>query len=103
VFNLPINRIATCLLLAITMAGGVLSIAPAWGQSVLPRDVAMVTAPLIGVLMAAPAFAGMCMLVRCRHCRYRLFWHAVAKRDHNDGISWFLTAKECPKCGQPGA
>jgi hypothetical protein len=103
VLKLPINRIVTCLMLAITTFGGLLASAPAWGQSVLPPDVAFVTAPLIGVLIGTPGFVGMCMMVRCRHCRYRLFWHAVAKRDHTNGIGWFLTAKECPKCGQSGA
>jgi hypothetical protein len=101
--KLPINRAAALLLLSIFVVGGVFAAAPMWGQTILPQDIALATAPLIGVVVAAPAFAGLCALVRCRKCRYRLFWHAVARRNHRDGIGWFLTATQCPQCGQSGA
>ena len=101
--NLPINRVAASLLLGVFIVGGAFATAPMWGQNLLPEGVALVTAPLIGVAICAPAFAGLCALVRCRKCRYRLFWHAVARRNHRDGIGWFLTATQCPQCGQSGA
>jgi len=100
--RLPINRFVSWLLLAVFIVGGSLTAAPMWGQSVMPENVALVTAPLIGLLIAAPTFAALCTLVRCRKCHYRLFWHAVAKRNHRDGIGWFLTASQCPQCGQTG-
>ena len=101
--KLPINRVASSLLFAIFVVGGSLTTAPMWGQLVMPKDVALATAPLIGVLIAAPTFVALCALVRCRKCHYRLFWHAVAKRNHRDGIGWFLTAAQCPQCGQSGS
>jgi len=100
--KLPVNRFGTWLLLAIMIIGGALAAAPAWGRFVLPEEVALLTAPLIGVFIFVPAFVGLCTLVRCRKCRYRVFWHAVARRNHQDGIGWFLTAAHCPECGEPG-
>jgi hypothetical protein len=64
--KLPINRVATSVLLGVFIVGGALAAAPMWGQTTLPEDIALVTAPLIGVVIAAPAFAGLCALVRCR-------------------------------------
>ena len=101
--KLPINRTAVSLLLGIFLVAGALAGAPLWGQALLPEDIALVIAPLIGVVIAAPTFAGLCALVRCRKCGYRLFWHAVARRNHRDGIGWFLTATRCPQCGELGA
>jgi len=98
--RLPINRAMTWAMLVIFVLGGVLVTAPGWGQMVLPAETAFVLAPEVGVGVSGLAFAGLCLLVRCRRCGYRLFWHAVSRRDHKDGISWFLTARECPECGE---
>ena len=95
---LPVNRVATLAMLATLFLGGILAAAPAWGQSLLPGQTALVEVPLVGVVLAGLAFAGLCVLVRCRRCHYRLFWHAVARRSHEDGILWFLSARECPQC-----
>ena len=97
--RLPINKTLTVIILFVFMAGGLLAAAPLWGPFLLSEDVAFGTAPMIGVAIAGPAFAGLCLLVRCRRCRHRLFWYAVTKRRHNDSIEWFLTAHECPECG----
>ena len=59
-------------MLAILVIGGILAAAPAWGPFFLSDDVAFFTAPILGVVVAAPAFAALCLLVRCRYCRYRL-------------------------------
>jgi DNA-directed RNA polymerase subunit RPC12/RpoP len=101
--RLPINRAATWAMLVVLVVGGALVTAPGWGQAVLPVDTALVTAPTVGVGLAGLAFAGLCVLVRCRACGYRLFWHAVSRRDHRDGILWFLTAERCPECGHTRA
>jgi predicted nucleic-acid-binding Zn-ribbon protein len=93
--RLPVNRAATWAMLALLVVGGVLLLVPVLGQTVLP---ALSTMPEIGVALTGLAFAGLCVFVRCRGCGYRLFWHAVSRRDHSDGIWWFLTAEECPKC-----
>jgi hypothetical protein len=85
------------------MLGGILAAAPAWGPFFLSDNVAFVTAPVIGVAIAAPAFVALCLLVRCLRCRSRLFWYAVTKRRHNDSIEWFLTAHQCPQCGHHDA
>lgn len=85
------------------LVGGVLAAAPAWGPRLLPGDVAFGAAPLAGVLVSVPAFAGLCFFVRCRSCKGRLFWLAVAKRNHPGGIHWFLTARTCPLCGTQGS
>jgi hypothetical protein len=101
--ELPINRLATVAMLAILVIGGILAAAPAWGPVFLSDDVAFFTAPILGVVVAVPAFAALCLLVRCRYCRYRLFWHAVSKRSHRDSVEWFLRARECPQCGRSTA
>lgn len=96
--RLPVNRVGTSAMLVILVFGGVLAAAPAWGQTLLPRHAALVEVPMAGVVVAGLSFAGLCGLARCRHCRYRLFWHAVARRSHEDGIAWFLTTRQCPQC-----
>jgi len=95
---LPVNKVGTWVMLVILVFGGILAAAPAWGQSLLLGRTALVEVPMVGVVVAGLAFGGLCRLVRCRHCRYRLFWHAVARRSHEDGIAWFLTARQCPQC-----
>jgi len=85
-------------MLAILVIGGILAAAPAWGPFFLSDDAAFFTAPILGVAVAVPAFAALCLLVRCRYCRYRLFWHAVSKRSHRDSVEWFLRTRECPHC-----
>ncbi len=97
--RLPINRAATWVMLVIFVVGGVLVTAPGWGESLLPPGKALGMAPEVGVGLSGLAFAGLCVLVRCRRCGYRLFWHAVSRREHSEGISWFLTAHQCPECG----
>src|SRR5262249_46809777 len=97
--RLPINRAATWAMVVVLVLGGVLVTAPGWGQTLLSVNTALVTAPTVGVGLAGLAFAGLCMLVRCHGCGYRLFWYAVSRRDHHDGIWWFLTAEQCPECG----
>jgi hypothetical protein len=97
--HLPVRRFVTNAALIIMTVGGVLAAAPAWGRSVFSDDVALVYAPMIGVLIAAPAFWFLCVGVRCVRCSYKLFWHAVAKQQHPTGLSWFFQATACPNCG----
>ena len=49
-------------MLAILVIGGILAVAPAWGPFFLSDDVAFFTAPILGVVVAAPAFAALCLL-----------------------------------------
>jgi hypothetical protein len=97
--KLPINKTLTIMILLALMIGGLLAAAPLWGPFLLSEEVAFGTAPMIGVAIAGPAFAALCLLVRCQRCQYRLFWYAVTKRSHSDSIEWFLTARQCPECG----
>lgn len=93
--RLPVNRV-TWALLALLVVGGVLLLVPALSPTVFAT---LITLPEMGVVLTGLAFAGLCVFARCRTCGYRLFWHAVSRRDHSEGIWWFLTAEECPKCG----
>jgi hypothetical protein len=101
--NLPINKKLAILLISVLMIGGILALAPLWGTLFLPEDAAYATVPITGVAVALPAFAALCLAIRCRGCGYRLFWHAVRKRTYNNSIEWFLTANECPQCGKSNA
>jgi len=97
--RLPINRAMTISMLVVLTIGGALAGAPFWGRFFVSDDMALLTVPIVGVALAAPAFTALCLLVRCQRCRYRLFWYAVSKRRQSDSIEWFRTAHQCPKCG----
>jgi hypothetical protein len=97
--RLPLNRPLTIAMLLVLMIGGALAGAPLWGPFFVPEAIAFATLPMIGVAVAAPAFAGLCLLARCRRCGHRLFWYAITKRRHSDSIEWFLRAYQCPECG----
>ena len=103
VLELPVNRLVIATMLIIMVIGGIFAAAPAWGPFFLSEDLAFFTAPILGVAVAATAFAGLCLFIRCRYCRYRLFWHAVSKRSHRDSVEWFLRARQCPQCGHSTA
>ena len=97
--RLPVRRFVTLAALIVMTVGGVLAAAPAWGRSLFSDDVALVYAPMIGVLIAAPAFLFLCVGVRCVRCSYKLFWHAVAKQQHPTSLSRFFQSTACPNCG----
>ncbi len=97
--RLPFNRPLGLIALALLMCGGVLAAAPAWGPALLGEDLAYGTVPIVGVLIALPAFIFVCVGVRCCRCGYKLFWHAIARQKHPKGLTWFLTADACPACG----
>jgi len=87
------------MMLVLLMVGGTLAGAPFWGPFFVAENIAFAILPMVGVAVAAPAFAGLCVLVRCRRCGHRLFRYAVTKRRHSDSIEWFLRAHQCPECG----
>jgi hypothetical protein len=63
VLELPMNRLATAAMLVVLVIGGTLAAAPAWRPFFLSDEVASFTAPILGVVVAVPAFAALCLLV----------------------------------------
>jgi hypothetical protein len=96
VFQLPYNRGTTYTGIGLFVLGALVVLAGGWGA--LPQDGHIATT-LAGVALWAVGLVLLCLLCRCQKCEYRLFWHAVGKRDHSDGLLWFATAQECPRCG----
>jgi hypothetical protein len=88
--RLPINKTLTLMILTVLMIGGLFAAAPLWGPFLTSEEMALATLPMIGVAIAAPAFAGLCLLVRCQRCRYRLFWYAVTA---SNGFSRRINAR----------
>ena|SRR5438477_2530551 len=66
VLRLPINKTLTLMILTVLMIGGLFAAAPLWGPFLTSEEMAFATLPMIGVAIAAPAFAGLCLLVRCQ-------------------------------------
>lgn len=97
--KLPVRRATAYTAWGVLLAGGLLSCSPFLFSSFLPDDIAFGWAPMIGVAIACPAFLWLVAFVRCTGCGYRLFWHALSKMTHPQGLRWFLTAERCPNCG----
>ena len=102
--NLPINKSLTISLLGWFEVAGILATVPFWGrglvsEGLVSEDVAFGYAPMAGVLLGIPSFSLLCRMVKCRRCRHRLFWHAIAKQSHPQGLRWFFSARICPNCG----
>jgi hypothetical protein len=98
--NLPVNRVLTFAVGAVSVIGGVLASAPVWARIWFAEDLAYLVLPLTGVALGLPAFVLLCTFCRCTDCGYRIFWHSVSARSHPRGLDWFLwSGTQCPRCG----
>jgi hypothetical protein len=53
---------------------------------------------LTGLALTLGGFFGFCAFVRCPRCQTRVFWNAVSKQSHPNGIHGLLRATECTIC-----
>ena len=97
--RLPVRKWLTYGGLLATAVGGMLTGTPFWAAHLLPDDFAYGFAPMLGLVIAAPAFLLLCVGVRCDKCSYKLFWHAVSNRSHPTGLVWFFSSDRCARCG----
>jgi hypothetical protein len=98
--NLPFNRAVTLSAAFAVLTGSIATVVPmcfrAWGW--FSEEFAL-TLILSGVATAVPSFVVLCIASRCTKCSYKLFWHAVSKGEHSEGLTWFMFAEACPNCG----
>ncbi len=97
--KLPVNMTLTWTLLASFLLSGLAGTMPLWAARVLPEDIRLGIPFLCGLAASVPMFIALCFAVRCKRCRYKLFWHAIAKIRHPIGLHWFISASSCPNCG----
>ena len=100
--NLPVNQRVANGLLVVLLTGTAGLWAEAWYGSKLSAGV-LILVSLGSAALWASGFAALCVLCRCRFCGHKLFWHAVGERDHSDGLGWFFTARQCPRCDRSRA